>query len=169
MNTILPQKLSKGYRVIKADQADFDALVALYRSNRSYFDYFSLTPTKERLVEDMTMLPDGCTKEQKYFLAYYDEDRPTAILDLIEGYPDSGTCYIGLFMVDAALHGCGVGTRIITELCVALGELGYKALRLAYGKRYESAARFWSKNGFVPLREAMHEEYGELIVAERQL
>ena len=167
MKRILPEALSGAYRFVEADSVEFEELYGLYRSNISYFEYFALSPTRERLVRDMTMLPDGCTQEQKLFLACYDADRLTALIDLIAGYPDEKTCYIGLFMVDAALQGRGVGTRIITDLCAALGAAGYEALRLAYGKHYAHAAHFWTKNGFVPVREAALEEYGELIVAQR--
>lgn len=165
---IIPESLSEKYRVVNADTVGSERLYALYQSNQGYFDAFGLTPSMEGLVRDMTMRPNGCAQEQKHFLAYFDGERLTAILDLISGYPDGDTCYIGLFMVDAAQHGRGIGTEIITELCAALYKSGYHAVRLAYGKHYMSAKNFWTKNGFLPIREAVHEEYGEVIVAQRE-
>ena len=169
MTKIDPASLSARWRVVRADPVRFEELFELYRSSREYFDYFSLDATKERLYRDMTMLPDGCSSEQKHFLAYYDNGVLTAILDLIEGFPSARICYIGLFMVSAGLAGCGVGTAVITELCAALSRLGFEAVRLAYGKQYAQAAHFWTKNGFVPLREAVDDEYGRLIVAQKDL
>lgn len=169
MMQICPEKLSDRYRVVDANNIGFEELYALYRSNKSYFDHFSLPPSRERLVRDMTMLPDGCSKEQKHFLAFFDGDRLTAIMDLISGYPDEQTCYIGLFMVAAELHGRGIGTEIITGLCDALGKTGCKALRLAYGKDYPAAGGFWTKNAFVPIKEVVLEEYGEVIAAQRAI
>ena len=166
---ITPDQLSDSYRVIRAEACDFEALYALYRSNASYFQYFGIDPAREELRRDMTMLPEGCEREQKHFFMYRDGGEPLALLDLIEGYPDEHTCYIGLFMVHAKRSDQGAGTRIITELCAALKALGFDELRLAYGKRYLHAAHFWTKNGFVPLREAKLEKYGELIVARRDL
>ena len=160
---------SEKYTVAEASNENFEELFELYRSNREYFEYFSLEPAKERLYRDMTMLPDGCSAAQKHFLTFRRGGRPIALLDLIESYPDDDTCYIGLFMVRAELSGRGIGTDIIGELCDSLKKAGFKALRLAYGKRYEKAAGFWTKNGFVPVREAELEEYGELIVAEKSL
>ena len=162
-------KLSERYRVIRAELSDVNMLYQLYLSQRQYFEYFSLEPSKERLIEDMTMKPDGCREDQKLFLAYYQEDQPVALLDLIEGYPSEKECYIGLFMVDAALAGHGIGTGIVTELCDALGRTGYQAVRLAYGKHYAHGKHFWTKNGFSPVKEAVHPVYGELIVASRSL
>ena len=167
MTRIDPGSLSGEYRVTQAEPSDADSLFGLYSSNSQYFEHFSIEPTKERLTEDMTMLPDGCDREQKHFLVYHYGDSPAAILDLIEDYPSEGTCYIGLFMVRADLTGRGIGTAIISELCVTLSALGFKAIRLAYGKNYARAEHFWTKNGFVPEREAFLEEYGELIVAQR--
>ena len=168
MTRIVPEMLSARFRVCDAAHADADEIYALYRSDREYFEYFSLDPTRERLTEDMTMLPEGCAAEQKHFLVYYD-DGMVALLDLIEGYPDERTCYIGLFMVDSARSRRGIGSGIISELCEALSDAGFDAIRLAYGKRYAPGVRFWSKNGFVPLKEAELPDYGELIVAERKL
>ena len=168
MTRIDPRGLSSRYRVTRAEPADADGIYPLYISNREYFGYFSIEPSKERLLDDMTMLPDGCTAEQKHFLVYGDGE-PVAILDLIEGYPDADTCYIGLFMVRADLAGRGIGTGIITELREALGELGFKTVRLAYGKNYSRAVHFWTKNGFKPVKEAYLEDYGELIVAQREI
>lgn len=165
--SFVPDILSESYRVLPAVQVDFDALFALYRSNASYFSYFSMEPTEERLRRDMTMLPDGCAPGQKHFLVYLDGDVPIALIDLIAGYPDATACYIGLFMVHADRTRRGVGTRIIHELCSTLASLGYENVRLAYGKHYEWAKSFWTKNGFSPLREGFLDEYGELIVAQR--
>ena len=166
---IKPQELSQKYRVVDAQTVDLEELFALYCSNRFYFTYFSLPVTREQLIKDMNILPDGCEKAQKHFLAYYDKERLIAILDLIEGYPDEKTCYIGMLMVAKELHRQGIGTAVITELCDALSKLGYEAVRLAYGKHYDQAASFWTKNGFVPEKEAWLEEYGELIVAQKML
>ena len=168
MPRIITEKLSESYHVYDASLTDPEKLYSLYRSNQFYFDYFSIEPTVERLQRDMTMLPEGCDRCQKHFLAYCD-DLPEAILDIIEGYPTENTCYIGLFMVKHELTGKGVGTKIITELCSALAGFGFKAVRLAYGKHYERAVHFWTKNGFVPVKEALLDEYGELIIAERKL
>lgn len=165
---IIPEALSSHYHVRRAAEEDIEALFTLYRSHRHYFDYFAIDATRERLREDMTMLPDGCREDQKHFLSY-DDDVPVAILDLIEGYPTEGTCYIGLFMVTAERCDSGIGSGIISELCEALKERGFQAVRLTYGKRYDRAVHFWTKNGFVPVKEALHPVYGELIVAEREL
>ena len=161
--------LSTEYRVVNAEQVDPEALYTLYCSNRHYFEHFSLEMSREQLEEDMTILPEGCDKDQKHFLVYLKEEVPVALLDLIEGYPDEGTCYIGLFMVDVAFAGQGIGTRIITELCESLSKRRYKKIRLAYGKNYPQAEHFWTKNGFVPVKEAALEKYGALIVAQREL
>lgn len=161
--------LSRRYRVKDAAEVDFGELYRLYCSEEHYFRYFQLPMNEDQLRRDMTLLPDGCTAEQKYFLAYEDGGGIVALLDLLDGYPTDRICYIGLFMVDADRSGKGVGTAIITELCDALSAMGYEALRLAYGKAYSQAVHFWTKNGFIPLREAVLEEYGELIVAERAL
>ena len=169
MEHISAAALSVVYRAVEVGPPDAEGLYELYRSNEYYHSYFSLDGSIDELIRDMTMLPDGCTADQKRFIAYYDGDSPVALLDLIEGYPDERTCYIGLFMVREGLHGRGIGSRLVGELCTALADCGYGKVRLAYGRDYAKAVSFWNKNGFVPVKEAVHEVYGELIVAEREL
>lgn len=171
MTRIDPARLSSLYRAEEAAPSRFRELYGLYASNPGYFEYFDIEPSEERLYRDMTMRPDGCIEEQKHFIAYLDREtgRPAALLDLIEGYPEEDICYIGLFMVDAALSGRGTGTAIITELCAELKSLGFAEIRLAYGREYMPGKAFWTKNGFVPFREAELEEYGKLFVARREL
>ena len=69
--------------------------------------------TKEGVREDMEALPPGKTYEDKYFLGYYDGKRLIAIMDLIDGYPDDSTLYIGLSMTNMTIQGKGIGTSII--------------------------------------------------------
>ena len=91
-----------------------------------------------------------------------------AILDLIDGYPDSDTGFIGFFMMNRQLQGRQIGTRIIQELCLYLKETGLKRVLLGIDKENPQSNAFWAKNGFSVIREVEQEE-GTILVAEKGL
>jgi len=156
------------YAVRELTAADADAVFALYRTNPQYFAYCGEPAQPETVERDMTLRPPGTGPEQKYFLGYYENGALLAVMDITDGYPDADTAYIGLFMVDGARSGEGLGTRLIEELCAYLGGAGVRCLRLAYETDNPQAAHFWRKNGFAPLRRVSH-PYGEMTVARRML
>lgn len=170
MKRINITELSSVYRVRFLSENDIEEILRLSLSNPQYYRYHSVDLSREQIAEDMTILPEGKTDRDKYYVGYYDEHKKLiAVLDLIDGYPAADAAYIGLFMVDAAASGKGVGTAVIGELCDRLSRIGFGSVRLAYGKQNPQSSHFWQKNGFVPVKEADHEKYGHLIVAERSL
>lgn len=170
MRRINITNFSSIYRVRFLGANDIEEIERLCLSNPQYYRYHSIELNRELILEDMTILPDGKTAEDKYFVGYYDEHRTLiAVLDLIDGYPAADTVYIGLFMVDAKVSKKGVGTAVICELCDSLAQIGFHSVRLAYGSQNPQSTRFWQKNGFAPVKQANHKKYGRLIVAERIL
>lgn len=89
-------------------------------------------------------------------------------MDLIDGYPDADTAFIGFFMVNKDLQGQGTGTAIVCDVLAALRALGYTVVRLGIDKENPQSNHFWRKNGFAVLREAAQER-GIVLLAERRL
>ena len=92
----------------------------------------------------------------------------TAILDLIDGYPDKETVFIGFFMVNRQLQGRRVGSGIILELVQFLMQRGFKRVMLGIDKGNPQSTHFWKKNGFVVIRE-VPQDGGTILVAEKDL
>ena len=116
----------------------------------------------------MELLPPGLTENAKYYCGYMSAGRLLAVLDLIDGYPDKRTAYIGFFMVDGRESGQGRGSAILAELVDCLKRRGLSRLRLAYDEENPQARHFWIKQGFVPIKRVAH-EYGLLTVAEKSV
>ena len=55
--------------------------------------------TKASILDDLQAVPPGKTLSDKYFIGFYDGETLAAMMDLITGYPNPATAYIGLFMV----------------------------------------------------------------------
>lgn len=170
MRRINVTKLSSVYRIRLLTEKDIPDIFRLSASNPQYYRSHSIELNSAQIREDMTILPEGKTPEDKYYAGYFtDRQKLIAVLDLIDGYPEKDTAYIGLFMVAKSESGKGVGTSIIGELCDILSQAGYRAVRLAYGKSNPQSGHFWQKNRFLPVKEADHDKFGRLIVAERTL
>lgn len=78
--------------------------------------------------------------------------------DLIAGYPDGETAYIGLFMLDKTRQGAGEGSRLAREIFRFFKESGYLKVKLGVIEGSEKAAAFWKKNGFAFTGERVRKE-----------
>ena len=144
------ENISARYAVRPLTAADMPDLLALARGNPLYYEHMHTRPTLENLTRDLTAPPPRKTLDDKYFLGYYQGGRLTAALDLITGYPDRSTAFIGWFILDPSVQGRGEGTALISELLAFLKDRGFSSVRLGRVKGNPQSKRFWEKNGFAP-------------------
>ena len=168
MKNIQIEKLSNAYTIRLLTDADVPMLYAWMLRNDQYFRYCGGSTTPERVRQDLTLCPPGTTPAQKHYVGFFDADTLVAVMDLIDGYPDADTAFIGFFMMNKDLQGQGAGTAIVREVLAALRALGYTAVRLGIDKENPQSNHFWRKNGFAVLREAAQER-GIVLLAERRL
>ena len=161
-------KLSTQYHVRPMHDADADAILAFCLQNDQYYRYCGKQPSRELILHDLRITPPNTSADAKYYVGLYDGEILVAILDLIDGYPDSETAFIGFFMMNRQLQGRQIGTRIIQELCLYLKETGLKRVLLGIDKDNPQSNAFWAKNGFSVIREVEQEE-GTILVAEKGL
>ena len=161
-------KLSARYRVRYMNDSDADALLAFCLQNDPYYRYCGKQPSRELILQDLHTTPPNTSADDKYYVGFYAGDLLVAILDLIDGYPDSETAFIGFFMMNRRLQGRQIGTRIIQELCLYLKELRLKRVLLGIDKDNPQSNAFWAKNGFSVIREVEQKE-GAILVAEKCL
>lgn len=162
-------RISAQYQVRRVTEADLPELLALARGNPTYYEHLHEEPSLENLRTDLTKLPPRTTPEDKYFLGFYQDGRLCAALDLILGYPNPETAFIGWFILRGDLQGRGAGTEIIEELLAFLQEQGFAYARLGYVKGNPQSGGFWRKNGFTPTGvEAPADSY-TVVVMERPL
>lgn len=168
MKNIQIEKLSDAYTVRRLTDADVPMLYAWMLRNDQYFKYCGGSTTPEHVRQDLTLCPPGTTPAQKHYVGFFDADTLVAVMDLIDGYPDADTAFIGFFMMNKNLQGQGTGTAIVRDVLAALHALGYTAVRLGIDKENPQSNHFWRKNGFTVLREAAQER-GIVLLAERRL
>ena len=91
-----------------------------------------------------------------------------AVMDLIDGYPETDIAFIGFFMMNMKYQGRQIGTSIITEIADYLKKNGFHKIRLAIDKDNPQSRHFWKKNGFLVIKEA-EANGGIVLVAEKSL
>ena len=161
--------LSGKYTVRKLSEADIPKALSLCEKNTLYYQYCPPFVSEQSIRDDMNALPPGKTMTDKYYVGYFDENRLLAVMDLIIGFPDKTTAFIGFFMTEVDAQGKGLGSAIITELSNAMSGIGIKEVRLGWVKGNPQAEHFWKKNGFVETGATNETEEYTVIVARREL
>ena len=140
--------LSTSHEVRTITEADISDVYDLCKSNQKYYEYMNTVPTEESLTQVISRIPEGAAGDSKYFVGFYEGDKPVALLDLITGYPEKDDAFIGWFMVDGHLQRQGVGSRIFADIRAAMAGQGYDYLSLSCEKENEEAIAFWKAQGF---------------------
>ena len=157
--------LSAEYFVRKLHDGDIDRIYDLSKENTIFYRYHPPFVTKESIAQDMNALPPGKGYDDKYYIGFFKKDKLIALMDLICDYPEEKVIHIGLFMIDPAFQGKGIGTSIIGECLTYWKSLGYRKVRIGVDKGNPQSSAFWSKNSFVKTNEE-HQHY---VLMERSL
>ena len=137
----------------------------IYRANSEYFSLTNTVPTLATIADDYHALPPGTTRQQKAFGIVTGGNQPVAVLDLVRGYPDAQTTYVGLLLV--ANRGVGIGHQIVATLAQQLHQQGFKYLALAVLANNPRAQHFWTTLGFMALDERMTQVGDQAVMVVR--
>ena len=144
------ESLSSEYKVKRITRSDISDVYDLAKANTKYYSCMNTEPTPDSLTEVISEVPDGAGETDKFFVGFYDkDDKLTAVMDLITGYPEKDDAFIGWFMVDAELQGKGIGSQIFADVRAAMKAQNYDKLSLECSSSNEDAVAFWSSQGFV--------------------
>ena len=161
-------RLSVHYDVRRLSDADADSILELCRENTQFYQYCEAEPTMEQVLRDLHITPPGVELSDKYYIGFYQEGILTAVMDLIDGYPEPDAAYIDFFMMKKERQGRQIGSAIIRETAAYLKAIGKTAIRLGIDKGNPQAAHFWKKNGFVVIKEVDRDGWTAL-VAEKTI
>lgn len=141
-------RISKIYEVRELNVQDVPLVYSLCSKNELYYQYCPPFVTAESIEKDMTALPPGKTLEDKFYVGYFDADKLIAVMDLILGFPEADTVYVGFFMTDVSVQGKCIGSTIISELSRFVSDSGFYKIQLGWVKGNPQPEHFWHKNGF---------------------
>ncbi|WCG35135.1 GNAT family N-acetyltransferase [Companilactobacillus farciminis] len=162
-------KLSTSYQVRRLNPQDADHVLKLVLSNDSYYNFCPPRPNRHTILEDIKVVPANKTMDDKYYVGFYDQDKLIAVLDLISGYPDEKTAWIGFFMVDAAVQGKGIGSKIFVGIESELKDLGLSRVELAFAKGNAKSEKFLLKNGYQKTGQELNVPGYTVVVVEKML
>jgi len=134
-----------GHVVRRATHADAPAIQALFAQDLEYWAHVEGAPLREnegRLIFD-DKPPSVPDERHHMFLVDH-----IALLDMLEGYPDEQTWFLGLIFLVPSARNRGLGTRFIEAVCDHARSHGARALRLAVAKVHPDARRLYDRLGF---------------------
>ncbi len=168
----LKEKL-KDYNIHPITEENIEEAFQLMRSNTYFYSRTQFHElTLQECKEDITALPPDTSLDQKFFVGIYENDKLVAVLDYLEGYPQNGIAFIGLFMLANEVHGKGIGKKMIQAFIESAKQNKFNEIKLGCFETNEVGHLFWSKMGFVNEREIIREVDGRelnLIVMRRLL
>lgn len=160
--------LSMIYDVRKIKEKDVISVFQLCNKNPQYYQYCPPTVNIDGIKADLKELPPGKTIEDKYYVGFYDNNELVAVMDLILGYPNEITAFIGFFMMNAELQGKSIGSKIIKEVCEYLRN-DFSFIRLGYVKGNRQSENFWVKNLFEFTGDESKTDSYDIVAMQRKL
>lgn len=148
MNSLNIKSLSNTLTVRKLNGSDVDLIYNLCADNHLFYQYHPPFVTRESILQDMEALPPGKELSDKFYVGFFDAETLVAVLDLILGYPEKDTDFIGFFMMNASYQGKGAGSKIIRECIACLKSTSCRRIRLGVDRGNPQSNAFWRKNGF---------------------
>jgi ribosomal protein S18 acetylase RimI-like enzyme len=134
-----------GHAIRVVTREDAPALQALFEQDREYWLVIEGAPLRDdEGMQVFEEVPPGFLFEKKH--AFLVDD--IAFLDMLEGYPDPQTWWLGLIFLSPSVRNAGLGARLIAALADHVRASGGRALRLAVAEDNPGARRFYDRLGF---------------------
>ena len=108
--------MSRRYDVRTIADGDVEKVYMLCRGSPMYYEHLGIVASREDVRSDLKALPRGKNLDDKYYVGFFDGPSLVAVIDLIAGYPDDKTAFIGFFMMEKNFQGRGVGSAIIGDV-----------------------------------------------------
>lgn len=119
-----------------------------YSNNDYYWKTDGRPASKDDCIDTIKYCPNGFPKEKCYCIGFSLNDEAAAILSILEDYPNHGTLYIGLFLMNEKFKRKGIASNIINTLLDEAFHTEYKSVKLSVQDNNISGFSFWKKLGF---------------------
>lgn len=133
---------------------DEELVLHLFERCREYFENVEgRSPSRDVAYEILTQLPPGKQKKEKQVFGFFDdEDRLTALVDLVRDYPVDKEWIIGLLLVAPEHRGRGMAQKIHDYIQTHASGNGAALLRVAVLEINEPGRRFWQGMGYYEIK-----------------
>jgi len=152
-------------RLLKGEKSEMMHLQRVIEEAPKYFENVTGVPPGPAEAQSMyTVLPEGKSYEDKFVYGVYREEEMIGCVDLIRGYPNEATAYIGLLLISEKHQRKGTGRLVFRQIEESV--LGWKTcdkIRLAVVRTNEQAIFFWKYLGFKPTGETKPYHSGSIL------
>lgn len=128
----------------------------IYDLFRRCEDFFVLQDGEPPVPADADELfsdvPPSKRPEDQHVLGFRRDGKLDALAALLVDYPDRGSWYVGLLIVDPIVRGQGLGREIYSSLEGWASKHGARRILAGIVRENVAALRFWRSIGFEPLR-----------------
>jgi len=152
------------YDCIPITEDNYIIVREVFDTNPEYFQLFGEIADDQSILKSMHTVPEGFGFADKLFIAFCQDSETIAAIDLLVGYPDKDTVWLGLFLMHGNIRGKGVGTTIVNGIIHAAQSDGFDNIQLGVMEANTGAVRFWKKMGFVHMRTS-----GDILVFQRSI
>ena len=159
---------SSEYDVRRITENDITDVYRLCKANKHFYRYLGHIATKESLTEVISNV-DSAKDSGKLFIGFYDDDKLIAIADLIIGYPEDNSAFIGWYVVDALMQRQGIGSQIFADIRANLKTIGIDHVELGCVKENETAVNFWKGLGFTSANDEKQVGKHTVVTYERKI
>ena len=118
-------------------------------------------PEPGRALDLYTMLPDGKDRSDKFVFGIHVAGGMVGCVDIIRGFPDQATAFIGLLLISETAQGRGVGRAGYRAAeNIVRGWDGCRHVRLGVLRNNDGAQAFWRRLGFAETGEVRPYQHG---------
>lgn len=133
-----------------------------------------LPPGPADAQSQFSQLPPDKDYDDKLVYGIYEQDRMVGCIDLIRGYPDDTTAYLGLLLLTPPSRGRGIGAQAYALVeSIVFGWGTCQKILLAVVRTVEEVIPFWRRMGFHETGEVRPYQYesleSEAILMEKSL
>jgi RimJ/RimL family protein N-acetyltransferase len=152
-------------RPLQGERAEMAALQRVLEGAPRYAELITGAPPGPADAQSTySALPEGKWYDDKFVFGIYCGADMVGCADLIRGYPDPHTAWLGLLLVAEAFERRGFGSAACRELEAVIRSWGScQRIRLSVVRVNAQALRFWRKVGFAPTGETKPYRYGALV------
>ncbi|MFM5587573.1 GNAT family N-acetyltransferase [Aeromonas rivipollensis] len=105
-------------------------------------------PNPADALEILRACPPDIGEHDKFVLAILEGEVLIGCIDLVRGYPDEQTAYLGLLLLKECWQRRGMGSELVAHVMGMAAGWGCPPLRLGVIETNVPALHFWSKHGF---------------------
>lgn len=167
-----PNKLLQFRQLNSSSKHDAAALLPVVLGSPQYSLIVSGRLPNEADVEEILIdRPPGKDAADKFVFGVNADGEMVGCVDLIRGYPDAATAFIGLLLLMETHQGQGFGRQVLQMIEQIAPDWACTRLRIAVIVTNIAALNFWKKHGFAEtgIRKQVPGYIADAIVMEKPL